>query len=46
MQKNPVALMNTMKLVDRLLSCCDFWIIHCNMEPEAAEIAYNTIFEK
>ncbi|MBO5231198.1 MAG: hypothetical protein J6B88_01110 [Clostridia bacterium] len=43
MPKDPVALINTMALVDRLLSCCDFWIIHCNMEPEAAEVAYNTI---
>ncbi len=43
MPKDPVALINTMALVDRLLSCCDFWIIHCDMKPEAAEVAYNTI---
>ena len=46
MPKNPIAMMNTMQLIDRLLSCCDLWIIHCNMEPEAAEVAYNTIFNK
>lgn len=46
MPKDPMAVMNTMKLIDRLLSCCNLWVIHCNMEPEAAEVAYNTIFEK
>ncbi len=43
MPKDTFAIMSTMMLVDRLLSCCDFWVIHCNMEPEAAEVAYNTI---
>lgn len=43
MPKDPMAVMNTMKLIDRLLSCCNLWVIHCNMEPEAAEVAYNTI---
>lgn len=43
MPKDPMAVMNTMKLIDRLLSCTNLWIIHCNMEPEAAEVAYNTI---
>ncbi|MBE6761487.1 MAG: hypothetical protein E7551_04305 [Ruminococcaceae bacterium] len=43
MPKDPMAVMNTMKLIDRLLSCCNLWIIHCNIEPEAAEVAYNTI---
>ena len=46
MPKDPVALINTMNLIDRLLSCTNLWIIHCNMESEAAQIAYNTIFEK
>ncbi len=44
MPKNPVALMHTMKLTDRILECCDFWVIHCNMELDAAKVAYNTIF--
>ena len=44
MPKNPLAVMKTLQLVDRLLSCCNFWIIHCNMENEAAEVAYNAIF--
>lgn len=42
--KDPVAVMNTMSLIDRLLSCCNLWIIHCNMEDDAAETAYNAIF--
>ena len=46
MPKDPVAVMNTMQLIDRLLSCCKLWTIHCNMNPKAAEIAYKTIFEK
>lgn len=42
--KDPLAVMKTMELIDRLLSCCNLWKIHCNMEKEAAEVAYNTIF--
>ena len=38
------ALINTMQLIDRLLSCCDLWIIHCNMDADAGEIAYKAIF--
>lgn len=44
MPKDPVALADTIRLIDRTLSSCSLWIIHCNMEPEAANIAYNTIF--
>lgn len=43
MPKDPVAAVNTMQLIDRLLSCCNLWKIHCNMEPEAAKIAYEAI---
>lgn len=46
MPKDPVAVMKTMELINRLLSCCELWIIHCNMESEAAEVAYNTIFSQ
>lgn len=46
MPKDPIAVMNTISLIDKLLSCCKLWKIHCNMEPEAAEIAYNAIFEE
>ncbi len=43
MPRDSVAVVNTMQLVDRLLSYCKLWTIHCNMEDEAAEIAYNAI---
>ena len=46
MPKNPMALAKTMELINRLINCCNFWQINCNMEPEAAEVAYNTIFGK
>lgn len=46
MPKDPVAVMNTMQLIDRLLSCCNLWTIHCNMDPAAADVAYNTIFKE
>ena len=46
MPKDPVAVLNTMQLIDRLLSCCKLWTIHCNMEEEAAKIAYDTIFRQ
>lgn len=44
MPKEPMAVVNTMQLIDRLLSTCQFWIIHCNMDENAGEIAYKTIF--
>ncbi|MCQ2451232.1 MAG: hypothetical protein MJ080_04580 [Clostridia bacterium] len=43
--KDPVALANTLHLVDRLIDSCELWIIHCNMDPESAKVAYNAIFE-
>jgi len=46
MPKDPMAVMNTMQLIDRLLSSCKLWIIHCNMDISAAETAYKTIFGK
>lgn len=44
MPKDPIALAKTLKLVDRLINSCELWIIHCNMEPESAKIAYDVIF--
>ena len=44
MPKEPMAVVNTMQLIDRLLSSCQLWIIHCNMDENAGEIAYKTIF--
>lgn len=42
--KDPVALANTLHLVDRLIDSCELWIIHCNMDPESAKVAYEEIF--
>ena len=43
---DPIALSNTLSLVNRLISSCDLWVIHCNMDPESAEVAYKAIFGK
>lgn len=45
MPKDPLAMMNTMKLIDRLLGSCNLWVIHCNMEKDAAQVAYKTIIK-
>lgn len=45
MPKDTTAMIKTIGLIDRLLSLCKLWIVHCSMDIEAAEIAYNTIFE-
>ena len=46
MPKDPMAAAKTIGLIDRLMKSCSLWIIKCNMEPSAAEVAYRTIFEK
>ena len=40
---DPVAAMNTLELIDGLISKCNFWSIKCNVSDEAAQIAHNTI---
>ena len=42
--KDPIALAQTLSLVDKLLSVCNLWVIHCNMDIESAEVAYKAIF--
>lgn len=42
--KDPMAAMKTMELVNKLLNKCEIWKIKCNMDPAAAEVAYNAIF--
>ena len=44
MPSDPAALLKTMQLIDRLINSCQLWLIRCNMEPEAAQIAFQTIF--
>ena len=46
MPKNPLAVMSTMQLINRLVNSCSLWKIKCNMDISAAETAYNTIFKK
>ncbi len=45
MPKDPVAMAKTFELMNKLLKSCKLWKIHCNMEPEAAKVAYNAIFD-
>jgi hypothetical protein len=45
MPKAPMAVVSTLQLIDRLLSSCKLWVIHCNMDENAGEIAYKSIFE-
>ncbi len=45
-KNNPIAVYNTLSLVDRLLKVCSLWKITCTPEIEAAEVAYNTIFKE
>ena len=44
-RNNPLATAKTLELVDRLLESAELWIIHCNMDENAGEIAYNNIFK-
>ena len=45
MPHSPLAVMNTLKLIDRLVSSVDLVLIHCTPERRAAEVAYAAIFE-
>lgn len=40
-----VAALKTLELLDKLLRKCNVWKIKCNINPEAAEIAYEKIFK-
>lgn len=44
MPKDPMAVVNTMQLINRFISSCKLWKIKCNMDISAAEVAYKTIF--
>jgi len=45
MPKDSVSLQNTLQLINRLIDCCELWIIHCNKDFESAEVAYKAIFK-
>lgn len=44
-QNNPMATLQTIQLIDRFATCCDLWIIHCNMDDNAGELVYKSMFE-
>lgn len=46
MPKNPMAVMNTIQLINRFIYDCKLWKIRCNMDISAAEVAYKTIFNQ
>ncbi len=43
--KSPEKLSKTMDLIGNLLECSDCYIIRCNMELSAAEMAYQALFQ-
>lgn len=40
---DPAAAEKSLELLDRLLSVCRFWVIRCNLSPEAAVTAHDEI---
>lgn len=42
-RNDPQAAYNAMSLINRMLNTCSLWKITCNMEEEAARVAYDTI---
>lgn len=44
MPKDPMAVVNTMQLINRFISSCKLWKIKCNMDISAAKVAYKAIF--
>lgn len=45
MPQDMMARAKTIELINRLIKSCNLWKIKCNMEPEAAKVAYNAIFD-
>ncbi len=43
--KDPTAALKTLELLDKLLKAVNIWVIKCNTDISAAEVAYNTIFK-
>ena len=40
---DPLMAIKTLQLLDRLLSACRIWVIHCNISQDAAILAHDTI---
>lgn len=45
-RNDPQAAFNAVTLINKMLNTCNLWKITCNMDLEAAEVAYNTIFKE
>jgi hypothetical protein len=43
---DPSGTTKTLKLIDMMLTECNLWLIKCNTDISAAEVAYNTIFAR
>lgn len=43
---DPIAAINTLELIDKLISRCNFWSVKCNVSDEAAILAHDTIVNK
>ena len=39
-------MLKLLDMIDKLLNICSLWEIKCNMEPEAAQCAYNAVFKE
>ncbi len=46
MPKNPKSAAKTLMLINRLIETCKLWKITCNLDEDAAESPYKTIFER
>lgn len=44
--QNPAVIFKNMEFIENLKKQCNFYIIRCNMEIEAAQVAYKAIFGK
>lgn len=46
MPVSPIAAANTLMLINKIIETCEFWKITCNMDEDAAQIPYKTVFER
>ena len=44
--EDPVRMLDVLNTVTKILSCCDFWTLKCNMNPEAAKLSYETMSQE
>lgn len=44
--EDTAGIIKNMEFIDGLLNTCRTWVIKCNMEPQAAQVAYDTLYNK